>query len=50
MLQGFNSGVALYNLEHLRRSQVFKDSLNKEYFIYLSDKYFIGGLGDQVHT
>ena len=46
--QGFNSGVAIYHLGHMRQSRVLPEVLDPKYFEYLSNKYFVGGLGDQV--
>ena len=48
--QGFNSGVAIYHLGHMRQSRVLPEVLDPKYFEYLSNKYFVGGLGDQVGT
>jgi len=47
-MQGFNTGVVLYDLEGLRESQQFTSFLNPEYYKHLVDTYgFYGGVGDQ---
>jgi len=47
-MQGFNTGVVVYDLEGLRQSDVFPSLLNPGYYKQLVDKYgFFGGVGDQ---
>ena len=53
MVQGFNSGVALYHLDNWRRLEGeggLKGVMDRGYYTFLADKYFIGGLGDQVNN
>ena len=47
--QGFNTGVALLNLEKMRESEEYLNSLEIETMIGLEKKYNIRGtVGDQV--
>ena len=49
--QGFNTGVALLNLEKMRESEEYLNSLEIETMIGLEKKYNIRGtVGDQVLT
>ena len=51
LLQGLNSGVALYHLERMRSSLVYREELIRERMAQLSDKYLPSpdwSLGDQV--
>ena len=51
LLQGLNSGVALYHLERMRSSLVYREELTRERMAQLSDKYLPSpdwSLGDQV--
>ena len=49
--QGFNTGVALLNLEKMRESEEYLNSLEIETMIGLEIKYNIRGtVGDQVLT
>lgn len=47
-LQGFNSGVLLLNLNHMRKSKLYNSLLNRKGVEQMSDKWhFKGHLGDQ---
>ena len=51
IMQGFNTGVALYDLEKMRGSEVYRDATNIEEMIRLEKKYNIRGtVGDQVRS
>ena len=48
-LQGINSGVALLNLEKMRKSDTFNKYLENDFIGSLCQKYlFKGFIGDQV--
>ena len=48
-MQGFNTGVALYDLEKMRSSQPYQGAVEIEEMIRLEEKYKIRGtVGDQV--
>jgi hypothetical protein len=50
IFQGFNTGVVLYDLEKMRKSESFLSEINEESFKALNNEYqFTGTVGDQVN-
>ena len=49
-LQGFNTGVVLYDLERMREVNLVDKIISEEVYKNLTNKYmFLGSVGDQVN-